>query len=244
MKVAIMQPYFFPYAGYFRLFAAADLFVVLDCVQFPRRGWVHRNQLTDHSGQKQWLTLPLQKADRDSTRICDLRFPEDALESLETQFRKFPAIGEVRKNRPDLYAALTHLTQSPTEYLCETLAWQTAVLGISRPMLRSSTLPIDPRLRAQDRIIAIAKHVGATDYINAPGGRELYEGSGFDAAGLALHFLSGYEGSFDSMLARLAREESALIAAEIQRNTRLERATTAVAASGAPVAAGTGQGTK
>jgi hypothetical protein len=40
-----MQPYFVPYAGYFRLFAASDLFVIYDCVQFPRRGWVHRNRL-------------------------------------------------------------------------------------------------------------------------------------------------------------------------------------------------------
>lgn len=239
MNVAIMQPYFFPYAGYFRLFAAVDLFVVLDCVQFPRRGWVHRNRLTDHSGQKQWLTLPIQKADRYSTRICDLHFQEQAIESLETQFRKFPAIREIQKTRPDLYAALTHLTQDPVEYLCETLAWQTAELGLSRPMLRSSTLPIDPSLRAQDRIIAIAKYVGATDYINAPGGRELYENDVFDAIGLALHFLPDYEGSAISMLQRLAYEESAFIAAEIRRNTSLERTTTAITASGPSVAAGT-----
>ena len=59
--VAIMQPYFYPYAGYFRLFARADLFVVYDCVQFPRRGWVHRNRLTGADGQLQWLTLLLQQ---------------------------------------------------------------------------------------------------------------------------------------------------------------------------------------
>src|SRR5437016_2188558 len=60
--VAIMQPYFLPYAGYFRLFAASDLFVIYDCVQFPRRGWVHRNRLTDARGLERWLTLPLEKA--------------------------------------------------------------------------------------------------------------------------------------------------------------------------------------
>ena len=58
---AVMQPYFFPYAGYFRLFAASDLFVIYDCVQFPRRGWVHRNLLPDASGSERWLTLPLEK---------------------------------------------------------------------------------------------------------------------------------------------------------------------------------------
>ena len=58
--VAIMQPYFAPYAGYFRLLATTDLFVVYDCVQFPRRGWVHRNQLPDAAGKLDWLTLPLE----------------------------------------------------------------------------------------------------------------------------------------------------------------------------------------
>ena len=56
--IAVMQPYFVPYAGYFRLFAATDLFVIYDCVQFPRRGWVHRNQLPGANGQPNWLTLP------------------------------------------------------------------------------------------------------------------------------------------------------------------------------------------
>ena len=60
--IAVMQPYFVPHAGYFRLFAASDLFVVFDCVQFPRRGWVHRNRLPDAQGRARWLTLPLSKA--------------------------------------------------------------------------------------------------------------------------------------------------------------------------------------
>jgi hypothetical protein len=42
--VAVMQPYFLPYPGYFRLFAAADQVALFDCVQFPRRGWVHRSR--------------------------------------------------------------------------------------------------------------------------------------------------------------------------------------------------------
>jgi hypothetical protein len=49
--VSIMQPYFLPFAEYFRLFAASDVFVLLDDVQFPRRGWVHRNRLHDRGGE-------------------------------------------------------------------------------------------------------------------------------------------------------------------------------------------------
>src|SRR5258707_15843607 len=90
LTVAIMQPYFFPYAGYFRLFAASDLFVIYDCVQFPRRGWVHRNRLPDALGRESWLTLRLKKAPAD-VLIRDLQFSEDAAQAMENDLRRFPA---------------------------------------------------------------------------------------------------------------------------------------------------------
>src|SRR5436190_8297403 len=89
LTVAIMQPYFFPYAGYFRLFAASDLFVIYDCVQFPRRGWVHRNKLLDAAGNAEWLTLPLVPAPRD-VLIRDLQFPPDAAAEFARRLRRFP----------------------------------------------------------------------------------------------------------------------------------------------------------
>ncbi len=222
MRVAIMQPYFFPYAGYFRLFAAVDLFVALDCVQFPRRGWVHRNRLDDRNGEKQWLTLPLRKADRDSTRIVDLEFQDDAQSALRQQVRRFPALDALEQGVAGLEQHLFDLGERPVDYLCDTLAWQAQVLGLQRPMRRSSSLDIDPGLRAQDRIIAIARAVGATEYVNAPGGRELYDASGFSHAGLDLHFLSEYGGRFESMLQRLAAEDPAHVAAEINRFTSFD----------------------
>jgi len=86
--VAIMQPYFIPYAGYFRLFAASDLFVVYDCVQFPRRGWVHRNRLVDRNGALRWLTLPLRSAPQD-VLIRDLQFASDAQMLVTQRLRPF-----------------------------------------------------------------------------------------------------------------------------------------------------------
>src|SRR5260221_7894339 len=86
-----MQPYFVPYAGYFRLLAATDLFVVYDCVQFPRRGWVHRNRLPDATGELRWLTLPLERAPQE-TLISELRFRSDARAALLEQFPRFPLL--------------------------------------------------------------------------------------------------------------------------------------------------------
>ena len=77
MKVAVMQPYFYPYGGYFRLIAAVDLFILFDCVQFPRRGRVHRTEVPDGAGGRRWLTLPLAKQPQ-TTRIDHLAFAPGA----------------------------------------------------------------------------------------------------------------------------------------------------------------------
>ena len=63
--VAVMQPYFYPYAGYFRLLAAANTFVIFDDVQFPRRGRVHRCEVPGPGRRSEWLTLPLAGTPRD-----------------------------------------------------------------------------------------------------------------------------------------------------------------------------------
>src|SRR5215216_742373 len=80
--IAVMQPYFFPYLGHFRLLSSVDIFVHFDCVQFPRRGYVHRNQMPKYppagtEQQKYWLTLPL-AAQAQDVRIADLAFAPDA----------------------------------------------------------------------------------------------------------------------------------------------------------------------
>lgn len=220
-RVAIMQPYFFPYGGYYRLFAAADVFVVLDCVQFPRRGWVHRNRLDNSNAEPQWLTLPLAKADRDSTRICDLQFADNALGMMQEQLPRFPCLKDLESKDPKLAALLLDFNVSPVDYLVRGLEWTTEKLGLTRPILKSSTLEISPELRAQDRIIEIAKRLGATHYINAPGGQDLYEGSAFDAAGLSLGFLTDYAGSYQSVLQRLLSEDPEALAREVLQNTLL-----------------------
>lgn len=222
LKVSIMQPYFFPYAGYFRLFAAADLFVIFDCVQFPRRGWVHRNQLIDHSGQAQWLTLPLAKGSRDTTRICDLTFPTNADMLLSEQLRRFPSIPLIGRDHESLLRDIHDLDRSPVQYLASTLRHITELLGITRPILLSSSLGIPAELKAQSRIIEIAKRVGAEHYINAPGGRSIYEHQAFKEAGLSLNFLPDYVGSYQSILERLAHESADSLAKEILLNTSLD----------------------
>jgi hypothetical protein len=216
-----MQPYFVPYAGYFRLFQAADVFVIYDCVQFPRRGWVHRNQLPGHDQALRWLTLPLDKVERDAP-IHALRFPRDAEHRLVTQFPRFPALSKLGEHCPALSTALTALGVTPVDYLERLLHVICADLHLPCRTIRSSQLSIAETLRGQDRIIAIAKHLGAHTYVNSPGGRSLYAHKNFEESNLQLRFLTPYSGSTVSILQRILDQGPESVGEEIRRDTHLE----------------------
>ena len=219
MRVAIMQPYFAPYLGYFRLFRAADIFVLFDCVQFPRRGWVHRNRLADRLRRPQWLTLPLVKAPRDA-RIHQLRMDESRFSDFLWSWRRFPAL-ECRHPIADTFRRSRLHT---VDYLQATLEATAEYLSVSRPVVRSSSLAVDAELKGQDRVIAIARALGATRYVNAPGGRSLYEPAAFAQAGLTLEFLPSYTGDAGSVLQRILIEPRAALVHELVKQSQLEAA--------------------
>src|SRR3954469_24988813 len=170
--IAVMQPYFMPYAGYFRLFQASDLFVIYDCVQFPRRGWVHRNRLADARGVNRWLTLPLAKAPQD-VLIRDLRFSPNAHELLAERLRPFH-LATADRDVQDILLAVRNVSGSPTSYLERLLERVVCHLGFPWKVMRSSALGIPAALRGQHRILEIARQLGATNYVNTPGGTGLY----------------------------------------------------------------------
>ena len=220
-SVAVMQPYFVPYAGYFRLFAAADIFVYFDCVQFPRRGWVHRNRFSLLDGDLDWLTLPIRRADFDA-RIEQMRFAEGASSKLESDMHRFPSLKRALRDHKTLMEPILDLGQQDlTEYLCNTLAFMRTQLGLEVRTLRSSSLEILPSLRGQERVLSIVKAVGGTRYINPPGGRELYDAAAFKQSGIELQFLTPYEGDMRSILERLLQASPVTVAAEIRSQSRL-----------------------
>lgn len=212
-----MQPYFIPYAGYFRLLAASDLFVIYDCVQFPRRGWVHRNMLTDFSGEARWLTLPLEKAPRD-VLIRDLRFPPNAAELLADRLRRFPLAGAATPATEHILAALRDVRGSPLEYIERMLEITAAYCELPWRIVRSSSLDVGAELRGQDRILEIVRRVGAGRYINASGGRELYDPAAFDRAGIELQFLADYRGPMTSILQRMLNDDRSDLVSDIRES--------------------------
>jgi hypothetical protein len=215
--VAVMQPYFMAYAGYYRLLAGVDDFVIFDCVQFPRRGWVHRNRLPNAAGEAAWLTLPLAPAAFDA-RIDEIDFAADAPGRLAEQMRRFPSLAGLAGEAAQILD-VDAMRGGLTDYLERQLEELRAMFGFGCRLMRSSTLDIDPALRAQDRILAILERLGATDYVNAPGGRALYDEAAFGAAGVQLHFLPDWRGSSWSLLHELATRPAAEVGAEIAAQT-------------------------
>ena len=209
--VAVIQPYFMPYAGYFRLFAAADEVVLYDCVQFPRRGRVHRNILPDSHANPRWLTLPLQKANI-GVKIQDLSFAEDAEQKMTQRTSRFPSLSTAPC---ELMSLIHRPVGNVVDYLEATLEVSCKLLGLPCNTTRSSLLKLPPHLTGTQRIIAVVNSLGADTYLNLSGGRSLYNDSTFQKQGIKLKFLNEWHGSKWSILQHLAPEDRALIAKDI-----------------------------
>lgn len=184
-----MQPYFFPYIGYFQLIAATDLFIIYDNIKYTKKGWINRNRIL--KGDKDALfSLPL-KADSD---FCDVRERELAADFSPDKFlgriggayrqapyfaETFPLIEQVaRYQHRNLFSFIHHSIVRTCEHM-----------GITTEIRVSSTIDIDHGLKSQDKVLALCKAVGADTYINAIGGTELYVREDFAARGIALKFL-------------------------------------------------------
>ena len=202
-----MQPYFAAYPGYYRLLAGVEVFVIFDCVQFPRRGWVHRNRLPDARGEPAWLTLPLQPAPFDAA-IRDLTFADDGEARMAERLAAFPSLARLADPAEDFLRAAP-MRGPLVDYLEAQLLVACQWLGVQPRLIRSSALEVPPELRAQDRVLEILRRIGASDYLNAPGGRDLYDTASFEAAGLRLRFLEPYAGESWSLLHRLATDPDA-----------------------------------
>ncbi len=172
------------------------MFVFLDDVQFPRRGYVHRNRFLDSRDVPQWLTLPVQKAPRE-TSIASLQFQENVREKMLDRCRSFPVFEDLA---PEMDTSLAQLHLTVTEYLIELLLVVVQLLGLRCETVRSSELALDSTLAGQEKILAIIKALDGSCYINSPGGKSLYDHEQFKRNNVELRFLSLFEGSGLSIL--------------------------------------------
>lgn len=197
-SVAIMQPYFLPYLGYFQLIAAADVLVLLDDVHYIQRGWINRNRILLH-GQPHLFTLPLLGASQNRL-ICDIeRLPRSG---WQEKFRR--TLHQAYHHAPN-YAAVAALLDRILAcpalqldvYLLHSLRELMAYLGLMTPLVATSRVYDNAALRGQERILDICQREDATDYLNPIGGAQLYEHAAFRQRGLSLRFLKSRMVSYD-----------------------------------------------
>jgi hypothetical protein len=189
MRVGIMQPYFFPYIGYFQLIASVDLFVVYDNIKFTKKGWINRNRFL-LNGNEASFSLAL-KAGSDSLSIIERELsPEFSRSRLFAQLHAAYRRAPYYTQTIDLIErVLMHPETNLFRFLFHSLVQTCQHLGIHTAFRISSSVPIDHGLRAQDKVIALCNEVGATTYINPIGGTELYDGGVFAQRGLRLQFI-------------------------------------------------------
>lgn len=186
--IAVMQPYFFPYIGYYQLVNAVGTFVFYDDVNYIRGGWINRNRILIN-GKPAYLTVSLQGGSQ-NRMICDIALLDNRpqlLKSIELAYRKAPFFAETM--RP-----LEQVLTRPVKHIGELAAHSvTAImdhLGLLRDFRVSSNEFAHTRsLPRADRLIAITKECGLAQYINAIGGRELYDKAYFQERGVTLSFL-------------------------------------------------------
>lgn len=189
--LAIMQPYFLPYLGYFQLLAAVDAFVIYDDVNFINRGWINRNQF-NINGQARMLTVPLQQASQNRL-ICEIALSPEAgwrtklLRSVQQAYARAP---QFDRAYPLVEQIVMHPGPNLADYLYHSLAALRDYLGLGTRLVRTSRCYGNGGLKAQDRIIDICLREQATRYVNPAGGSELYERRAFSERGVELAFLS------------------------------------------------------
>jgi hypothetical protein len=189
MTAGIMQPYFLPYIGYFQLIAAVDVFVVYDNIKYTKKGWINRNRML-RDGQDTTFSLPLKNASdsldvRERELATDFN-PAKLLNGFSAAYRRAPFFDATW---PLVETILRHEDANLFGFVHHSIAQTCRHLGVTTPIVISSTVPIDHALRGSDKVLAICHALGADTYINPIGGTALYDREHFAENGIALHFL-------------------------------------------------------
>ena len=188
--IAMMQPYWFPYLGYFQLIAAADIFVLGDDLQYIKDGWINRNRILA-AGEARLVSLPLKKAAHGLH--IDQRQIADEFAQTNGKLLKTLALNYSRAPHSDvILPLLERIMRYPERNLARALEYSIrelcAYLRIDTPILRASELAIGAVEDKQDRVIKTMKKLGGERFLNPIGGLDLYEDERFKRNGIELRF--------------------------------------------------------
>lgn len=189
MKGAIMQPYFFPYIGYFQLISAVDEFVIYDNIKYTKKGWINRNRILVN-GVDELISVPLKK-DSDSLNVVQRELAAgfnrgDLVNQIRGAYIKAPQFTQVF---PLVEKIVLCERTNLFDYIFNSVREVCNFLSIKTNIEISSKIKIDNTLKAQDKVIALCKKRGFQTYINPIGGVELYLTDTFKEQGIELKFI-------------------------------------------------------
>jgi hypothetical protein len=193
--VAIVQSNYIPWRGYFDLIGKADLFILLDVVQYTRRDWRNRNTIKTPSGPA-WLSIPVAVRGRygqavDETQIADVGWAEHHIRSLTLNYRRAAAFGETA---PWLFESLQQAATQPmlSRSNAQLLAAICSRLSISTPIIQSSDLVNRDelcRMQASERLLRLCQAAGASRYLSGPAAQSYLDESAFRQEGIAVAWM-------------------------------------------------------
>ncbi len=189
MKIAIMQPYFVPYLGYFQLINEVDIFVFYDDVNFINRGWINRNTITMNNEIKRF-TVPLIKSSQNKKiNEIDVNWDSKEINKLLKTFRynlkgKSKAIKIIESIFEDKPKRISDMAIQSIKYFCKEL-------GIKTKFEKSSEIEYKKSEDKLLNLVNICKSKNISNYVNAEGGHKLYTKKDFKANGIDLKFLKG-----------------------------------------------------
>ncbi|MHA1342680.1 MAG: WbqC family protein [Promethearchaeota archaeon] len=190
MKLGIMQPYLFPYIGYFQLINAVDKFIILDDVNFIKRGWINRNYILVN-GKKNLFTVPLEKASqnkliKDTYVVSDTKWKINFLKTIKFSYSRAPYFKNIY---PIIQIIINNKENNLSKFIYYSLIKINEYLNIKTKIVPSSEIYRNNHLKGQYRILDICKKEKANHYINPPGGQELYERALFEKNGIKINFI-------------------------------------------------------
>lgn len=185
-----MQPYIFPYIGYFQLINSVDKFVIYDDVNFINKGWINRNRILNN-GKDSLFSIPLKEASQNKL-INEIEVNWDAnwkskfLKTIEQCYKKAPYFQEVST----IIAQTLYVdNESISKVIVNNLRLICNYLTIKTEIISSAAIYQNTHLKAQERILDICLQENATQYINPIGGLELYDKDIFEAKGIVMNFI-------------------------------------------------------
>lgn len=193
MKLGIMQPYFFPYIGYWQLINAVDEYVVYDDVNYIKGGWINRNNiLLNHA--KHLITLPLEEASsfkliNEISITKNEVLKKKLIKTIQSAYLKAPYFKTIMSIIESLILDNSNIAKLNYNIILAVKEY----LNIETEILLSSNIEKNNDLKAQDKVIHIAHILGASEYINAIGGQELYSKEEFAQNNIQLNFIKTNE---------------------------------------------------